>query len=144
MTTQNVGTPQDVEDAMGRAVAVCLRESSESLPHDITQRLKAARMQALGKRRIVKAEVASSLSASGGTVTLQGGHAEHSMWNWVGSLLPLVALIAGLVLIDLAQDDLRANEIAEVDTELLSGDLPPTAFTDPGFAQFLRAGQQRE
>jgi hypothetical protein len=81
---------------------------------------------------------------SGGTLTLQGGPEKHGMWNWIGAVLPLVALIAGLVLIDLAQDDLRANEIAEVDTELLSGDLPPTAYTDPGFAQYLRTNQQRE
>lgn len=144
MTTHNVDTQQDFEDAMGRAVAMRLAESMDSLPHDITERLKAARMQALGKRKVVKAEVATSASASGGTITLQGGHEEHGLWNWIGSLLPLVALIAGLVLINLTQDGMRANEIAEVDAELLTGDLPTSAYTDPGFAQFLRASQQRE
>ncbi|MEY4736378.1 MAG: hypothetical protein RL302_697 [Pseudomonadota bacterium] len=144
MTTHSVGTPQNFEDAMGRAVALRLTESMDSLPHDITERLKAARMQALGKRKIVKTEVASSASVSGGTLTLQGGHEKHGLWNWIGSLLPLVALIAGLVLINLAQDGIRANEIAEVDAELLTGDLPTTAYTDPGFAQYLRASQQRE
>jgi Protein of unknown function (DUF3619) len=144
MTTHSVGTQQNFEDAMGRSIALRLGESTDTLPHDITERLKAARMQALGKRKIVKAEVATSAYVSGGTLTLQGGPEKHGMWNWIGSVLPLVALIAGLVLIDLAQDDLRANEIAEVDTELLSGDLPPTAYTDPGFAQYLRTNQQRE
>lgn len=144
MTTHSVGTQQNFEDAMGRSIALRLGESTDTLPHDITERLKAARMQALGKRKIVKAEVATSAYVSGGTLTLQGGSEKHGMWNWIGSVLPLVALIAGLVLIDLAQDDLRANEIAEVDTELLSGDLPPTAYTDPGFAQYLRTNQQRE
>ncbi len=144
MTTQSVGTQQNFEDAMGRSIALRLGESTDTLPHDITERLKAARMQALGKRKIVKTEIANSASVSGGTLTLQGGHEKHGMWNWIGSVLPLVALIAGMVLIDVAQDDLRANEIAEVDTELLSGDLPTTAYTDPGFAQYLRASQQRE
>jgi Protein of unknown function (DUF3619) len=144
MTAHSVGTPQNFEDAMGRAVALRLAESMDSLPHDITERLKAARMQALGKRKIFKAEVANSASVSGGTLTLQGGPKEHGLWNWIGSLLPLVALIAGLVLINVAQDGIRANEIAEVDAELLTGDLPTTAYTDPGFAQYLRVSQQRE
>ncbi len=144
MTTQNVGTQQNFEDAMGRAVASRLAESMDSLPHDITERLKAARMQALGKRRIVKAEVATSASVSGGTIALHGGQEKHGLWNWIGSLLPLVALIAGLVLINVAQDGINAKEAAEVDAELLSGDLPTTAYTDPGFAQYLRASQRRE
>ena len=43
-----------------------------------------------------------------------------------------------MVTIDFVQDDFRAQEIAEVDVQLLTDDLPPDAFTDPGFAQFLR------
>ena len=37
------------------------------------------------------------------------------------------------------QVDNRANELAaEVDAALLTDDLPPAAYTDPGFAQFLK------
>jgi hypothetical protein len=56
----------------------------------------------------------------------------------VGSVLPLLALVAGLVAIDYAQDSYRAKELADVDVELLTDDLPPAAFTDPGFVQYLR------
>ena len=35
-------------------------------------------------------------------------------------------------------DEYRANEIAEVDAALLTDDLPPTAYTDPGFVHFLK------
>jgi hypothetical protein len=31
---------------------------------------------------------------------------------------------------------------AEVDTALLSDNLPPSAFSDPGFAEFLRDGEE--
>jgi len=41
--------------------------------------------------------------------------------------------------IDLAQDGIRISEIADVDTELLTDDLPPAAYTDPGFTQYLRS-----
>jgi hypothetical protein len=50
----------------------------------------------------------------------------------------LIALLAGLAVIGVVQDQDRAHELAEVDTEILTGDLPPSAYTDPGFAQFLK------
>ena len=36
------------------------------------------------------------------------------------------------------QEDNRASELAEVDSALLTGDLPTAGYTDPGFAQFLK------
>jgi hypothetical protein len=51
-------------------------------------------------------------------------------------------LAAGLVLIHTVQTDRRASELAEVDVQLLTDDLPPQAYADPGFAQFLRTGGQ--
>jgi len=35
------------------------------------------------------------------------------------------------------QNDLRARELADVDQALLLDDLPPDAYTDPGFLKFL-------
>ena len=52
--------------------------------------------------------------------------------------MPLLALVFGLIAINIIQDDNRANELAEIDAELLTDDLPPAAFTDPGFTQFLK------
>ena len=52
---------------------------------------------------------------------------------------PLIALIVGLISINIIQNDNRAGEIAEVDAALLTGDLPPTAYTDAGFLQFLKS-----
>ncbi len=56
---------------------------------------------------------------------------------------PLLALVLGLVAINVIQNDKRANEIAEIDAALLTDDEPPAAYADPGFTQFLnsRAGQ---
>jgi hypothetical protein len=36
------------------------------------------------------------------------------------------------------QDDNRAEELAAIDSALLTDDLPPAAYTDPGFAQYLK------
>jgi len=146
MTTHSIDNWQDYEDALGRSVVSRLAESADALPHDITERLKVARMQALGKRKVMQtvAQAATGVSVSGGTIALHPGGGDHRVRNWLGSLVPLAALVAGLLLISLAQDGIRASEIAEVDTELLTNDLPPAAYTDPGFNQFLRTLQQGE
>jgi hypothetical protein len=56
----------------------------------------------------------------------------------VASVLPLVALVAGLVAISVWQEEDRTAEVADVDAALLTDELPPAAYTDPGFAQFLK------
>ena len=49
-----------------------------------------------------------------------------------------MALVVGLVVINTAQDESSANDLAEVDAALLTDDLPPAAYADPGFVQFLK------
>jgi len=49
-----------------------------------------------------------------------------------------VALVVGLVTIKHLQDERRALELADIDTALLTDDLPPSAYTDPGFMRFLK------
>jgi hypothetical protein len=79
--------------------------------------------------------------ASGSTATLAAD--EHvSWWNRIASVLPIIALVAGLVLIHMIQNERRANEVAEVDAALLTDDLPPSAYADPGFIQFLKQSGQ--
>lgn len=132
---------QVLADALGRALAARLSECSESLPHNISERLKVARVQAIAKRKIVTLQVADKVSISGGEMVLRLGGPEDGLWNRIASLLPLVALVAGLIFIAVMQDELRAREIAAVDAELLIDELPPSAYLDPGFAQYLRANQ---
>ena len=66
--------------------------------------------------------------------------AGQSLWNRIASALPLIALAAGLILIHAIENDRRASEVAEVDAALLTDDLPPSAYADPGFVQFLKSG----
>lgn len=132
-------------DALGKVVAQRLSEGTESLPHDITERLRAARAQAVAKRKIVSVQTvtAGALSLSGGEASLQLGEQDGGWLNRIASLLPLLALVVGLISIAVLQDNDRARELAEVDAELLTDELPPTAFTDPGFAQYLRVNHTR-
>jgi hypothetical protein len=123
------------EDRFGQRLVARLSEGNQALPHDISERLRIARAQAVAARKQApQLRTAPVAVQSGHTVTLGG-----SWWTRIGSVVPLIALVAGLITISVMQDDDRASELAEVDSALLTGDLPPAAYTDPGFAQFLKA-----
>lgn len=144
MNTQSGSNCQASADAFGKSIALRLSEGEGSLPHDISERLKVARSQAVANRKVVSVKVApSAVSFSGGEAALQFGVNDGGWWNRLASLLPLLALVAGLVSIAVLQDDMQSSELAEVDAELLTDELPPAAFTDPGFAQYLRVNQPR-
>lgn len=128
-------------DRFGRQVAARLTLGTAELPYEIIERLRAARAQAMVRRKLMTAQSAPSVvSTSGGTATLGYQDEGVSWWNRIASALPLVVLAAGLVAIHVVQNDRRASEVAEVDAALLTDDLPPAAYADPGFTQFLKSG----
>ena len=129
------------QDGFGRRVAARLSLGTAELPYEITERLRAARTQAMARRRLVSAQAVPVVTATrGGTATLGFGDGDLSWWNRIASALPLLVLAAGLVAIHVVQNDRRASEVAEVDAAILTDDLPPAAYADPGFTQFLRSG----
>jgi hypothetical protein len=142
MTTHHISTTQQLEDQFARSLIAHLSGTVDNLPHDITERLKVARGQALGKRKLVNTQVASGVSISGSVAALHPRTGHPKFWNWMGSILPLAVLVIGLITISVVQDDMRASEIAQVDAELLTDVLPPSAYTDPGFAAFLRSSDK--
>ena len=131
-----LSTPSAATEAQfGRQVAARLSAGTQDLPHEIGERLRAARMQALARRKVVRVlQPAPAIVPNGRTAALGGG-----WWTRIGSVIPLIALVGGLIVITTIQEDSRTNELAEVDAALLTDDLPPAAYTDPGFAQFLKA-----
>lgn len=138
MTNSNFHQTQVAQDRFGLGIAARLSDASDDLPYDISERLRASRVQALAKRKMVVIKTSSSMSLSGGAASLTFGSDHLSGWNQIAAAIPLLALVLGLVAINVIQDDNRANEIAEIDAALLTDDLPPAAYTDAGFAQFLK------
>src|SRR4051812_40683226 len=124
------------QDRFGRQVAARLAAGTAELPHDISERLRAARVQALAKRKLTSLQMAPAIAVSGGQATLGFGDEGPGLWNRIASALPLIVLAAGLITIHVVQNERRASEVAEVDAALLTDDLPPSAYADPGFAQF--------
>jgi len=129
-----------LQDRHGLKLASYLSLSTADLPHDISERLRVARTQALSQRKITKMGSARTVIANGGSAALTWGFDEGlSLWGRIGAIVPLIALVVGLLFINAVQDDNRARELAEVDVALLTDVLPPAAFADPGFIQFLKA-----
>jgi hypothetical protein len=139
----NLEKAQNTQDWLSLSITARLSKSTQDLPHDITERLKVARMQALTKRRVLKYRLVqnASLNADGTATVNYGNGNNRSLWNRIASILPLPALIAGLMTIAIVAEDNWISDIAEIDAELLTDDLPPDAYTDPGFLQFLRLKQ---
>ena len=132
-----------LEDRFGHKVASCLSQSSAELPYDISERLRAARMQALSQRKIVKTKTAVNVISNGGSAALSWDSEETlGWWGRIATIMPLIALVVGLLAINSIQDDNRVEELAEVDSALLTDELPPAAFADPGFIQFLKSTRQ--
>lgn len=132
-----------LQDRLGFKLAARLSEGAGALPHDISERLRAARVQAVSQRKRARAAT-TAVIGSGGAAALLLGDDGPSLWSRMASLIPLVALVAGLLVIDTIQNENRAQEIAEVDAALLTDDLPPAAYTDPGFMQFLKSSRDQE
>lgn len=137
MNTQGTDSIQ-AQERFGNLIAARLSESANELPHDITERLRASREQSVARRRKEATFSAPANTALAGTMNVRLGNSEGGWWSRLASALALLTLVGGMVVISDFQDDLRAAELAEVDAELLTDELPPSAYTDPGFAQYLR------
>ena len=135
-------TAQLTQDRFGLRIAARLSVGNAELPHDISERLRVARQQAVTNRKRTQlarsAKTAGAVFGSGGSATMSFDDEGLNLWNRLGAFLPLIALVVGLVTISVVQNDMRASELAEVDTALLVDDLPPAAYADVGFAQFLK------
>lgn len=131
----------NTQDEFGLRIAARLNSASLDLPHDISERLRAARTRAVAARLKTQPRLQTSAAVihqNGAALLNFGGDEGLNLWSRLASLLPLIALVAGLALIQSIMDDDRANELAEIDSALLVDDLPPAAYADPGFLQFLK------
>lgn len=120
-----------------------MTHGADDLPHDITERLRFGRERALARavqaRRAAVPVVATTVSSTSGRAAVLGG--PPSVWLRLAAALPLVVLVAGLVLIQHHHDFEQIAAAAEIDSALLADELPPAAYVDPGFTEFLRTAE---
>jgi Protein of unknown function (DUF3619) len=172
---------QAIEARFALRVTSRLHEGADALPHDISERLRVARQQAVAAAAqarlgaLVQPELApalvltgTALAGAGGGNASAPGHFEPprlspvsasqrdrhhrvsdhgkrlddtpTSWAWrLASALPAVALVAGLWAIGAWHQREQVQAATEVDMALLTDELPPTAYADPGFEEYLRS-----
>ncbi len=128
-----------LEGQLAQRLTAHLSSGARALPHDITERLRFARERALASRRTVVAQEAAPVVVQAGRAAALGG--PPALWLRLASAVPLVMLVAGLVFIQHHHDLQQIEAAAEIDSALLADDLPPAAYGDPGFSEFLRSGE---
>ena len=135
-----------LQNRFGLRVAARLSAGTEGLPHDIGERLRVAREQALARRKqpaaVLRQRAAIAASRNGNTATLSFGDDGLGFWGRLTSAALVLGMAAGLIAINVIQDDDRTMEVADLDAALLTDDLPPEAYADPGFLQYLKTGAQ--
>lgn len=134
---------ENLQNQYGLKLAARLSGATADLPHDVSERLRAARVQAVAQRKVQTTQSAASVIGSGGAASLTFGDEGLGWWSRLVSAVPLVILAIGLVGIDAVQTQFRADEVAAIDSAILTDDLPPSAYADPGFVHFLKSGHEQ-
>lgn len=121
-----------------------LDESANTVSANTAERLASARKIALSRKKqgvAVPAFVPQPALASYGSAPTPS----HSRWAWLGRMglaLPLAALVFGLFAIYQFEQQQQIMDSASIDAEVLTDDLPISAYLDHGFDAFLAKGDK--
>jgi len=106
-----------------------LNSSLADVGPDKLERLRAAREQALAKQKR-----SSSLAVAGG-----GGFSFANFgFGLVPQVVPLLVLLVGLLSMSYWHQNRYSEELADIDTQVLVDELPPSAYVDRGFDSWLK------
>jgi hypothetical protein len=136
---------EKLQDRFGARVAAALSErlTAQATP-DIDARLRFAREQALAHVRAARplASACTAMALPGGNAAVLAGPRDGAPW-WLrlSALLPLAVLLAGLAFIDHRYAQSQIEAAADVDAAILADDLPPDAYRDAGFVEFLKSAR---
>ena len=145
MKNTSLYTSRDLDALQARfalRIAARLTENAENTSHDVTERLRFARERALQRAEEVHRAQAPAVQSAGGGVAVLLGGSRPSWWLKLASIVPLLMLLVGLSVIEELQDRNQISAAAEIDVALLADRLPPDAYQDPGFAEFLKTSEE--
>jgi hypothetical protein len=125
-------------DRFGRWIALRLTEGEREIPLEAAERLRIARVQALSHRKVAPQQTRPICQSRKFAAVFEGS----GFWKWIACGAPIVALAAGLVFVQIELDDRAAQQEARLDTQLLTDVLPPAAYVDAGFREFLQPRQR--
>jgi len=125
-----------------------LDQSADNLPENTAKRLSSARKIALSRKKQESEQVAFAPRMA----NTETGHARHishfdnlTVWaGRMGVLIPLVFMIVGLMGLYRYEQREHIIETANIDAEVLTDDLPLSAYLDHGFNAFLANGVKND
>jgi hypothetical protein len=121
-------------------VTAGLTERTQELDADIVERLRHSRETALARARNVCIEAPQTLhfTLMNSTTALLGMGGRISWFGKLVSVAPAIVLMVGLVCIQSWHTQTQIEVAADIDAAILADDLPPEAYSDIGFAEFLK------
>jgi len=132
---------QDPEEHFGKFIVSHLELGKQQISYEFSERLRAARTRALASRRVLQpvlVAVTDPYLQADGSAKMPFPDKAKEIYNMFVSFIPLVCLAAGLMMLYDFHNDESALELAEIDSALLIDDLPPHAYADPAFIDFLK------
>lgn len=145
MSPQQTSRIAALEARFARRLTSRLSDGARHLPDDIEERLRHAREQAMARLEAVSspsAAAGTSGRTDGSTLSLNGpSTGGGGWWKPLVTLGPVLALVAGLFLIEHLHAQKQISAAAEIDAALLADELPPAAYRDPGFLEFLKSAR---
>jgi hypothetical protein len=115
------------EQAVARKICQHLDQGVDQLSHPVLERLAAARTAALSK---VPSRPKPATPAHENPAPL--------WWRLAATAVPLLVLVAGVFMVDTVEQEQSVAELAEIDSALLTDDLPLVAYADHGFGVYLK------
>ena len=119
-----------------------LDESANDLPAKTADRLASARNIALSRKK--QESAVPVLIPQTAYVGRSEGPSSPKLFAWIsraGLVIPLAALVFGLMGIYQFEQRQQIIESAAIDAEVLTDDLPISAYLDNGFGAFLEKGE---
>lgn len=117
------------EQALAHQICRHLDRGTEQLSYRVAERLAAARALALKK-------VDSPVPSRAATADPEAK--PPLWWRITATTVPMALLVVGVFLVDAVQQEQSVAELAEVDSALLTDDVPLVAYADHGFGVYIR------
>ena len=143
--SQNRGFELPEAAQFGQAVIALLQQGTQLLDPKIRNRLYEARLQALRSQKIP-----GRLFWQRGFASAVGGHGGNSTSSNTnpGSALNVLMWLAASTVVNFSlmaitdwQQESRLQDLAVLDTAILTDEVPPNAYADSGFLAFLKANR---
>ena len=125
------------EERYAGRIRQALNQGLQDVPPATTRRLEAARHLALSRQKKT-AETQLVLAGAGRGHSISFGH-DHP---YLRNLLSVIALLVGMWIAFYWHSHQYVTELGDVDSALLSDDLPPEAYLDKDFFEWLKASPE--